>query len=149
MPRRTKVRKSNSQDNSQVDSESSEERRYTCSHESCLQREPREFFPNWTSLQVHTRTAHPPTCPYSSCKGKTFSQQKGLRAHLRLHEQREIEEALVGTGDADDEGDGRRTAKSRRGGEMGRDWKCSEAGCDKDFKSVYLFPFFHSGWDHV
>ncbi|KAL5513353.1 hypothetical protein ACEPAH_3752 [Sanghuangporus vaninii] len=111
-----------------------EERRYTCSHVACVQKEPQEYFLNWTALQLHSRIVHPPTCPYASCNGKTFTQQKGLRAHLKLHDQREIEEALTNTGDADDEGDDR-PVKKRRGGEVGRDWKCSEEGCDKDFKS--------------
>lgn len=95
---------------------------------------------NWTALQAHSRAVHPATCPYVSCGGKTFTQQKGLRAHLKLHEQREIEEALSNPhiedgGDADDENESR-SNKKRRGGEVGRDWKCSEEGCDKDFKSV-------------
>lgn len=29
-----------------------------------------------------------------------------------------------------------RPRKKRRGGEMGRDWKCDIEGCEKDFKSV-------------
>lgn len=37
-----------------------------------------------------------------------------------------------GEGDGDDE----RPTKRRRGGEVGRDWKCEEEGCIKDFKSV-------------
>ena len=36
--------------------------------------------------------------------------------------------------DADDEGEG--VVKRRRGGEIRRDWKCTEPGCEKDFKSV-------------
>ena len=49
-----------------------------------------------------------------------------------------MEERLKSTHecDADDEGEG--ATKRRRGGEIGRDWKCTEPGCDKDFKSVRL-----------
>lgn len=39
--------------------------------------------------------------------------------------------------DADD-GDGERPRKKRRGGDVGRDWKCDVDGCTKEFKSVGL-----------
>lgn len=68
-----------------------------------------------------------------------FTAQKGLRAHLKIHEQRETEEQLnVAGSDEEDEG-GSDTApppKKRRGGEIGRDWTCDIDGCSKDFKSV-------------
>ncbi|KAI5123190.1 hypothetical protein M0805_003957 [Coniferiporia weirii] len=123
-----------------VHSRTHEERRYVCAHPSCSEKEEHTFFPTWSALQEHNRAAHPATCPYQSCNGKTFSQQKGLRAHLKLHEQQEVESALEmaheqdGAEDADDENDGRPT-KRRRGGEIGRDWKCERDGCGKDFKS--------------
>ena len=91
------------------------------------------------------RTAHPPTCPHAACAGKTFSAQKGLRAHLKIHAERELEAALerqcgVAADDDDlEDGEGR-PRKRRRGGEVGRDWVCEEVGCGKDFKSVRL-PF--------
>jgi general transcription factor IIIA len=96
--------------------------------------------------------AHPPTCPRPSCNGRTFTQQKGLRAHMRLHEQREVEAELeasiVDAGSDGDDGDHGISSiaipprKRRRGGEVGRDWKCTEGGCDKDFKSVRFNRLF-------
>ena len=91
------------------------------------------------------RTAHPPTCPHPACAGKTFSAQKGLRAHLKIHAERELEAALeqhcgVTQEDGGEDGseDGR-PRKRRRGGEVGRDWVCEHPGCAKDFKSVRPF----------
>ncbi|EJD08590.1 uncharacterized protein FOMMEDRAFT_73501 [Fomitiporia mediterranea MF3/22] len=116
-----------------------EDHRYTCTHPACLSKSENEYFSAWSALQAHTRATHPPTCPYVSCNGKIFSQQKILRVHLKIHEQREAEQTLASTyrGDgceADDEGEDRPSKRSR-GGEVGRDWKCSESGCEKDFKS--------------
>ncbi|KAF9268732.1 hypothetical protein L218DRAFT_892168, partial [Marasmius fiardii PR-910] len=148
------------------------EKRYTCAHPSCLPRpdisdtstadEPssdsRRFFPTWSALQHHTRTAHPPTCPHIECRGKKFSTQKGLRAHLKLHEEREVEGELYahaheGGGEFDDDapdedGDGRlgdtRSRKKRRGGDVvGRDWKCGFEGCGKEFKSNNALSTHH------
>ena len=91
------------------------------------------------------RTAHPPTCPHPACAGKTFSAQKGLRAHLKIHAERELEAALeqhcgVTQGDGGEDGDLEgRPRKRRRGGEVGRDWVCEHPGCAKDFKSVRPF----------
>lgn len=112
------------------------EHRYRCTHPTCIQNGGSKHFRTWTQLQAHTRETHPPTCPYPSCKGKTFTQQKGLRSHLKIHEQREIEDQLKASAgfDADDEGEG--ATKRRRGGEIGRDWQCTEPNCDKAFKSV-------------
>jgi general transcription factor IIIA len=64
------------------------------------------------------------------CNGKTFSTQKGLRAHQKLHEQRELDIQLQSE---DEEGPPR---KRRRGGEFGRDWGCEVIECGKKFKSV-------------
>lgn len=84
------------------------------------------------------RTAHPPICPHPSCNGKPFTAQKGLRAHLKLHAERDLEtqleKAVAESADEDEEEE--RPLKRRRGGEVGRDWICQEAGCSKDFKSV-------------
>ncbi len=66
-----------------------------------------------------------------------FSSQKGLRAHIKLHEQRDLENKLNEheDGSSGEEGPPR---KRRRGGEVGRDWKCEVEGCTKDFKSVRI-----------
>ncbi|KAJ8076902.1 hypothetical protein PM082_001325 [Marasmius tenuissimus] len=78
------------------------------------------------------RTEHPPACTHPKCNGRKFASQKGLRAHQKLHEERDVEAAL----DASDAEDGdTRPRKQRRGGEIGRDWKCEWEGCGKDFKS--------------
>jgi general transcription factor IIIA len=62
---------------------------------------------------------------------------------LKLHEEREVEEGLVMNsegecvrGEGEDGEEERPNKKRRRGGEVGRDWKCAVAGCIKDFKSV-------------
>ncbi|KAF9018466.1 hypothetical protein BDZ89DRAFT_1165183 [Hymenopellis radicata] len=103
------------------------ERRYTCVHLNCVAEIDSSpvFYSTWSALQHHIRTAHPPTCPHPSCHGKTFTTQKGLRAHEKIHAERDIEAAL-------DSGPPR---KKRRGGELGRDWVCDVEGCSKDFKS--------------
>ncbi|KAJ6558457.1 hypothetical protein DFH09DRAFT_1248073 [Mycena vulgaris] len=114
------------------------EKRYTCSHSTCLPAngEMLKFYPTWTALQHHTRTAHPPSCSDSSCHGRIFASQKGLRAHQKLHEQRAAEAEIDAAIDSDDEdADEERPRKKRRGGELGRDWKCEVDGCTKDFKS--------------
>lgn len=83
------------------------------------------------------RAAHPPTCPYAECQGKSFGQQKGLKAHLKVHEGRDVDARLDDEEDAvNDDGP---VVKKRRGGDHGRDWICDFDGCTKDFKSV--FPF--------
>ncbi|KAJ7502882.1 hypothetical protein B0H11DRAFT_1711385 [Mycena galericulata] len=111
------------------------EKRYTCAHPICLPAngEKMIFFSTWTALQHHNRTVHLPTCAHPSCNGRVFSSQKGLRAHQKLHEQQATEEEIDAdiTTDNDDE----RPRKRRRGGEVGRDWKCDVDGCAKDFKS--------------
>ena len=73
----------------------------------------------------------------------------GLKGHLKLHEEREVEAGLDADSveEADGEGDEGETRprKQRRGGEMGRDWKCEIEGFGKDFKLIrhsrYLFLF--------
>ncbi len=50
----------------------------------------------------------------------------------------EIEEQLAVDAGSEHESDigEERGRKRRRGGEVGRDWKCDVEGCSKDFKSV-------------
>jgi len=114
-----------------------EERRYTCVNPVCRTGPESAFYPTWTALQHHIHTTHPPTCPREDCSGRIFSSQKCLRAHLKLHEQRDLENELDehehGSSDED-----RPPRKRRRGGEVGRDWKCEVEGCAKDFKSVRI-----------
>jgi len=119
------------------------ERRYTCIHPTCLPGPDSEpmYFSKWTALQHHMRTVHQPTCTHPSCNGRTFSSQKGLSAHLKLHEERDLEmkmrDATIPNPSDDDEDD--LPLKKRRGGEIGRDWKCDKEGCDRDFKSASLY----------
>lgn len=54
---------------------------------------------------------------------------------MKLHEQTEVEEVIAVDSDADSVA-GEPPRKKRRGGEIGRDWKCDAEGCTKDFKSV-------------
>lgn len=114
------------------------EKRYTCVHTECLPSSDNTptYYPTWTALQHHIRTAHPPSCTYASCNGRVFASQKGLRAHQKLHEQRELEEEMAAPSDAEDADNLQPPRKKRRGGEVGRDWKCDIDGCLKDFKSV-------------
>ena len=90
------------------------------------------------------RTAHPPTCPYAECQGKSFGQQKGLKAHLKIHEGQDVDDCLDGEQDAvnDDEP----AVKKRRGGNHGRDWVCDFEGCTKDFKSVFPLSWYRVRW---
>ncbi|KAI0762861.1 hypothetical protein C8Q74DRAFT_1207337 [Fomes fomentarius] len=124
--------------------------RYTCAHQSCLPApgESPTYYQTWSALQHHMRTAHPPTCPYQSCKGKTFTLQKGLRAHMKIHAQRdqeaELVDAIVGFDDSEAEAEAERPRKRRRGGEVGRDWVCEVDGCDKDFKSKKALATHHN-----
>lgn len=114
--------------------------RYTCVQIECIMGTDGalKYFPTWTALQHHIRTVHPPTCSHVSCNGRVFTSQKGLRAHQKLHQQRDfenqIEATVVYSGDENE--DDSRPAKKRRGGEIGRDWKCDISDCGKDFKSV-------------
>lgn len=110
--------------------------RYACAHTACGTTIASDtssplYFPNWTALQAHIRERHPPTCPHPECKGRTFSSHKGLKGHLKVHEQKEIEDVLEKA-----MAEGERPKKRRRGGEVGRDWICEVDGCLKTFKSV-------------
>jgi general transcription factor IIIA len=118
-------------------SPAAKENRYTCVNAVCRTAPESAFYPTWTALQHHIRTAHPPTCPHEACAGRTFSSQKGLCAHLKLHEERAVED-IPNDGNSDEEEDAL-PRKRRRGGEIGRDWKCEVEGCGKDFKSVWFW----------
>jgi general transcription factor IIIA len=122
---------------------SASDKRYTCSHVGCLPGPDKDpvFFGTWTTLQAHIRNDHPPTCMHPSCTGRTFASQHNLRAHQKLHEQQEVEALLRNGVNGSTPGDATdpeccQPRKRRRGGELGRDWKCDFAGCEKDFKSV-------------
>lgn len=60
--------------------------RYMCSHVACLPLplEERQY-PNWSALQKHSKSAHPPRCPYPECAGKKFTTHRGLKGHLDHH----------------------------------------------------------------
>ena len=119
-----------------------EEKRYACVNPVCRNAPESAFYPTWTALQYHIRTTHLPTCPHEACAEKTFSSQKGLRAHLKLHEQRALEDVLSEHEDGSSDEDAP-PRKRRRGGEVGRDWKCEVEGCTKDFKSVRFVCVFY------
>ena len=72
--------------------------------------------------------------PYRECHAKPFSQQKGLKAHLKVHEGRAVDGRL--DAGEDTVNDDKPVVKRRRGREHGRDWVCDFEGCTKDFKSV-------------
>ncbi|KAH0829213.1 hypothetical protein J3R83DRAFT_2774 [Lanmaoa asiatica] len=80
-------------------------------------------------------------CMHPMCNGRTFASQHNLRVHQKLHEQQEAEAHLYHADRTDAPEDatgaeGSQPRKRRRGGELGRNWKCDFAGCSKDFKSV-------------
>ncbi|KAG9312012.1 hypothetical protein JVU11DRAFT_7285 [Chiua virens] len=128
-----------------------DDKRYTCSYPHCLPGDDKDpiYFGTWTALQAHIRKDHPPTCTHPKCKGRTFASQYNLRAHQKLHEQQEIEAQLYHADMTDAPEDASDTENShpwkrRRGGELGRDWKCDFAGCDKDFKSKNALTTHHN-----
>lgn len=114
-----------------------------CAHPSCLSpTSTPKYFTTWTALQHHTRVDHPPTCTHPYCNGRVFASQKGLRAHQMLHEERDAEARLYAEmhdSDAEDSDGEAPPRKKRRGGELGRDWKCDMDTCDKSFKSVFKY----------
>lgn len=113
------------------------------------------YFRTWTLLQTHLREAHPPTCPYPECAGKTFSKPHLLKNHLRKHG------GWPDLSDGDEDGDGddmdvdgvgsdwdvgenagartqtRRALKRRRLEDRGESFfPCTEPNCPKVFKTV-------------
>ena len=144
--------------------------RYACVHPSCIQStsssdgavpvpgDSLRYFSTWTELQRHVRIAHPPICPHTECKGRTFTNNTNLKAHLRLHEQREREAELsrslrLESSNEEDErvevSRAERASKRRRGGEIGRDWHCTEEDCEKAFKSVCITSGSHPTRIHI
>ena len=111
-----------------------DEKRYVCSHPSCLLPSTLQLFSTWTKLQAHMKAAHPPTCPYPGCNSKSFSQQKSLKVHLKIYEGRTVDGRLDFGEDTVNDDEPR--VKKRRGGEHGMGWVCDFEGCTKDFKSV-------------
>ncbi|GAA5866370.1 hypothetical protein JCM8547_000756 [Rhodosporidiobolus lusitaniae] len=94
--------------------------RYVCLHPACLTLPliSRQFG-TWTLLQRHTKTAHPPTCPYPHCNGKRFTTNRGLRNHLAAHEADEREANGDGGGtttEAEREEEGDKTVRIRKRG---------------------------------
>ncbi|KAF9243099.1 hypothetical protein BU15DRAFT_86518 [Melanogaster broomeanus] len=128
-----------------------DDKRYTCSHPDCLPGPDKDpvYFGTWTALQAHIRNDHPPTCMHASCKGQTFASQHNLRTHQKLHEQQEVEAHLhKGANDSTPSDAANpedcQPRKRRRGGELGRDWKCDFTGCGKDFKSKKALTTHHN-----
>ncbi|KAF9049912.1 transcription factor iiia [Panaeolus papilionaceus] len=106
-------------------------KRYACVHAMCLSKtDGAPFFATWSALQSHIRMAHPPTCLHPSCNGRIFSNHSNLRAHLKLHETRQITKDL--NPESEEEGT---ISKRQRLDDFGRDWVCDFPGCSKDFKS--------------
>ncbi|GJJ06620.1 hypothetical protein Clacol_000813 [Clathrus columnatus] len=89
------------------------------------------YFTTWSALQMHLRQKHPPTCPYDECDGRTFTRRTYLKNHLKLHQEKETTKGVTEAVGAD----GNAASKSRRGGELGRDWPCTFEDCTKAFKS--------------
>lgn len=126
------------------------EARYTCALPHNGNADEVLTFANWSALQAHMREAHPPTCPYPCCNGKTFKNKNNLKLHLRRHEEKEAE-ALADRAD---------TAEAAQDGDAGNvhdgydcsglrsfrcDWRpvgddderAASAPCAKTFKSLH------------
>ncbi|GAA6003772.1 hypothetical protein JCM10207_003591 [Rhodosporidiobolus poonsookiae] len=89
--------------------------RYVCLHPACasLPQSSRQFG-TWTLLQRHTKSAHPPTCPYPECAGRTFTNRRGLRGHLALHEEDSKEALGAASGTATEGEDGQKKSSRKR-----------------------------------
>ncbi|KDQ14931.1 hypothetical protein BOTBODRAFT_109620 [Botryobasidium botryosum FD-172 SS1] len=113
------------------------DKRYACTNSTCLS-SGSAFFSKWSALQAHIREAHRPTCHHPDCNGRTFASTASLNMHEKIHEDAALEARVLGHLDdgVDNESENsERPQKRRRGGELGRDWKCDEEGCTKEFKS--------------
>lgn len=102
--------------------------RYMCSDLRCITSNT-QYFQTWTSLQAHIRHKHPPTCTYLECEGRTFSSHKNLKAHLKTHEEHDLQGVL-------ERELGAENADTKRNLDVGRDWDCEWEDCSKSFKSV-------------
>ncbi|KAL8276893.1 hypothetical protein RQP46_010721 [Phenoliferia psychrophenolica] len=72
--------------------------RYLCAHPACTVLPlPSRQFSNWSALQKHTKSVHPPTCPHPECEGKTFTTARGLKWHLEVHDRKEGDEGARGS----------------------------------------------------
>lgn len=116
-------------------------------------------FATWTDLRTHVKSAHPPTCPYPECKGRTFAKKRNLSEHLKVHREQEDGAALNPEPepvmeDSDDdylpasrkrrrsasaasgEGTPKRLRRSRSVSEGVQAFPCDVVGCTKSFKTV-------------
>ncbi|KAH7335606.1 hypothetical protein B0J17DRAFT_720146 [Rhizoctonia solani] len=122
--------------------------RYACAHPDCSNSTASTTaqFSTWSLLQEHMRSVHPPTCPYPTCNGRTFTSSKGLRGHIKTHRDCELEAGYAADSstvshkrahtEMDPVKEGSEPPpKRRRGGEVGRDWSCPIGDCGKSFKS--------------
>ena len=76
--------------------------RYVCLHAShAVGGKPK--FANWTALQAHNRTAHPPICPHAECDGKEFSSNKQLKKHMMRRHVDGVEEQMAESGESAEE----------------------------------------------
>jgi general transcription factor IIIA len=113
--------------------------RYMCAFQECLNFEDR-YFQTWSLLQAHIRSKHPPSCPHLGCEGKVFSSQKNLKAHLKVHEERMVQDTLIAAMQSNDAERG--LQEVTRCNEINRDWKCDWEDCPKSFKSVSTHTLF-------
>jgi hypothetical protein len=63
------------------------ESRYTCMHPShTTDAAAPPKFANWSALQAHNKSEHPPACHQPGCEGKTFANNKALKKHcIKMH----------------------------------------------------------------
>jgi hypothetical protein len=101
-----------------------------CSDARCITSN-NHHFQTWTALQAHLKSEHLPACNYPVCKGRTFASQKNLKAHLRTHEDHDLQDVLVKASGLD-------VNDGKKNNDIGRDWQCEWEDCPKAFKSVSL-----------
>ncbi|KAJ2916336.1 hypothetical protein MD484_g4116, partial [Candolleomyces efflorescens] len=81
--------------------------------------------------------------------GRIFASHKGLKSHQKLHDQQEVEDELRSSLRLGINEDEPPFKKPRRGGDIGRDWKCDAEGCNKDFKSQKKALTTHKNVNHL